>query len=179
LAIDNRYQCPELAVLLLTKYNVYSTGTVRSNRKGWNKELMNCEKKQHRGTYKIACDVTNRVQAMQWVDNMVTTYCNTTIGEVQRYIAGSIRSKIPCPNGMIKYQDTMYTVDKGDQKRAHFGGFSSKAHFNKWYKKQFLAIMDCMMLNGLAAWNLSANEKKSRQRNILKRHELFQPREES
>jgi Transposase IS4 len=33
-SIDNRYQCPELAVLLMTKANVYSTGTVRKNRKG-------------------------------------------------------------------------------------------------------------------------------------------------
>jgi hypothetical protein len=54
--------------------------------------------------------------------------------------------------GMIKYQQMMYAVDKGGQARAHFGGFSSKAHFKKWYKKQFLAILDCMLLNGLVAW---------------------------
>jgi hypothetical protein len=31
IACDNRYMCPELAVLLLAQYNIYSTGTVRQN----------------------------------------------------------------------------------------------------------------------------------------------------
>jgi hypothetical protein len=71
------------AVLLLAKCNVYSTGTVWSNRKGWNKQLMNCEKKNDRGRYKLSCDIINRVQAMQWVDssivvNMVTILLTVT-----------------------------------------------------------------------------------------------------
>jgi Transposase IS4 len=45
LALDNRYQCPELAALLLTKCNVYSTGTVRKNRKGWDKDNMDLTSK--------------------------------------------------------------------------------------------------------------------------------------
>jgi hypothetical protein len=32
----------------------------------------------------------------------------------------------------------MFGVDKGDQMRVHGGGFATKAHFKKWYKKQFL-----------------------------------------
>jgi hypothetical protein len=56
----------------------------------------------------------------------------------------------------------MYAVDKGDQKRAQFGGFSVKAHFKKWYKKQFLGILDCMLMNGHVGWNMSTEEKKSR-----------------
>jgi Transposase IS4 len=134
------------------------------------------EKKQSRGTSKLSADKQNRVLAMQWVDskvvNMVTTYCDTSLGSVKRFV-GPIRMTIPCPRGMIRYQDTMYAVDKGDQKRAHFGGFSVKAHFKKWYKKQFLGILDCMLMNGHVGWNMSAEEKKSRGRNELKRHEYM------
>lgn len=33
-ALDNRYQCPKLAALLLANCNMYSTGTCRQNHKG-------------------------------------------------------------------------------------------------------------------------------------------------
>ena len=35
IALDNHYQCPELAFLLREKYRVLSTNTVRSNQIGW------------------------------------------------------------------------------------------------------------------------------------------------
>ena len=41
LTMDNRYQCPELAVVLRERFNVLSTGTTRSNRTGWDSKLMN------------------------------------------------------------------------------------------------------------------------------------------
>ena len=49
----------------------------------------------------------------------------------------------------------MFGVDKGDQFRAHFGGFANRAHFKKWYVKVYLAILDCALLNAYSAWNLS------------------------
>jgi hypothetical protein len=50
----------------------------------------------------------------------------------------------------------------------------NKVHFKKWYKKVYLAVLDCMMLNSLIAWNLSVNELKRSGRRHLKRHEFFQ-----
>jgi Transposase IS4 len=120
LALDNRYQCPELVALLLTKCNVYSTGTVRKNRKGWDKELMNLTPKCHRGTHKLAADKINRVLAAQWVDskvvNVISSYCDTSIGTVFRRV-GQTRKEVPCPCALKKYQQTMFGVDKGDQMR--------------------------------------------------------------
>jgi Transposase IS4 len=40
IALDNRYQCPELAFVLRQKFKIYSTGTCRKNRKGWDSDLM-------------------------------------------------------------------------------------------------------------------------------------------
>jgi hypothetical protein len=63
----------------------------------------------------------------------------------------------------------MFGVDKGDQIRGHWGGFSTKVHFKKWYKCVWLGILDCGLLNALIAWNLSA-EKRYLKRNRLSRH---------
>jgi hypothetical protein len=66
----------------------------------------------------------------------------------------------------------MFGVDKGDQMRLHMGGFARKAHFKKWYKKSFFAILDCMLLNALIAWNLSAEDERL-DRNVFERHEFY------
>ena len=58
----------------------------------------------------------------------------------------------------MNYQKTMFGVDKGDQIRVHGGGFLNKSHFKKWYKKTYLAILDCMLMNAHIAWNLAAKE---------------------
>jgi hypothetical protein len=50
----------------------------------------------------------------------------------------------------------MFGVDKGDQQWALGVGFSCKAHFNKWYKKAFLAILNIMLKNAFFAWYISA-----------------------
>ncbi|CAB9531382.1 unknown protein [Seminavis robusta] len=177
IAMDNRYMCPELAVLLLTKCGCYSTGTCRRRRKGFPDHLLDLEKKDGRGEYKLVADKVNRLLMMQWVDNkvvtMVSSNSDTTIGTVKRQI-GPLARQLDCPTAMIRYQRTMFGVDKGDELRAHFGGFSTKAHFKKWYKRVFLAILDVMLMNAHIAWNLSAKEKASRNRNVLERHQFMQ-----
>ena len=48
--VDNRYQCPQLAAVLLKRYSIYSTGTCRNGRKGWNKPMFNLKKSQDKGS---------------------------------------------------------------------------------------------------------------------------------
>jgi hypothetical protein len=79
--------------------------------------------------------------------------------------------KVPRP--LKQYHRFMFGVDKGDQQRMHLGGFARKAHFKKWYKKSFFAILDCMLLNALVAWNLSANILHL-QRSKLERYEFYE-----
>lgn len=50
-----------------------------------------------------------------------------------------------------------------DQMRSHFGGFASQSHFKKWYKKSLMAVLDCMLLNALRIWNLSAEKVAGRE----------------
>jgi len=67
----------------------------------------------------------------------------------------------------------MFGVDKGDQMRLHGGGFARKAHFKKWYKRSFMAVMDFMLLNSLIKWNMSVNENPDLHRSKFARHDFY------
>lgn len=162
IAMDSRYQCPELAILLREKCNLYSSGTCRTNRKGWKDTGLSLVKKDtDRGTCQMKYDDQTRVLCVQWLDskvvNVVSTLNNCSVGSVSRQV-GSNRLTFQCPRVMMKYQQDMGSIDRSDQMRMHGGGFSNKAHFKKWYKKVYLAILDCMLVNSWIAWNLSVDE---------------------
>jgi len=125
---------------------------------------------------KLAVDKINGVLCTQWVDSRVvqcvTTKLNSNIGEVERR-EGQKKQAIPCPEALIDYQKNMYGVDKGDQIRAHFGGFCSKAHYKKWYKKGFFAILDMMLMNAYISWNMAATDYPTLELPNLSRHDFY------
>jgi len=102
--------------------------------------------------------------------NFVLSAKDLSIGTAKRQV-GSQQKRFLCPNVVLLHNATVFGVDKGDQIRMHGGGFARKAHFKKWFKKAFLAIIDCMLLNSLVAWNLGCEECRSNRR-PLKRHEF-------
>jgi Transposase IS4 len=177
ISLDNRYQCPELAYLLRQKFKIYSTGTCRVNRKGWPKNDMNLDKKDGRGSIKFSVDKDNKVLCCQWVDsrvvNVVSSILSSQVTEIKRQV-GSEKKSFTCPTVVTRYQRNMIGVDKSDQMRAAGGGFALKAHYKKWYKRAYFAILDMMTLNALIAWNLSAQTSSGRRkRTELKRHEFL------
>ena len=176
LSTDNRYGCCELGVIARDYFRIFLLSTSRQKRKGWDKDLMTLTKNDtERGDYLLAYDKDNDVIIGQWRDskvvNFVTTVKDFTIGTAKRQV-GSQQKRFPCPNVVLQCNQNMFGVDKGDQMRMHGGGFARKAHFKKWYKKAFFAVMDCMLLNSLIAWNLSCDECRSNRRH-LKRHEFY------
>jgi len=128
------------------------------------------------GTMKMAVDDANGIMCLQWVDSkvvqVVTTKVNTSVGEVLRQ-QGSQKQRMPCPEAIIHYQRHMYGVDKGDQIRAHGGGFSIKAHYKKWYKKGFFAILDMILMNALFSWNMAATNNPQLGLSIMSQHDLY------
>ncbi|KAL3791017.1 hypothetical protein HJC23_003006 [Cyclotella cryptica] len=52
----------------------------------------------------------------------------------------------------------MDAIDRSDQYRERGPGFACKAHYKKWYKKAYFAILDFMVLNSFFAWNMSVAE---------------------
>lgn len=196
ISLDNRYQCPELAILLRERCNAYSSGTCRTNRKGWPKDLlrMGLKKKKNsstssgcppsapvtpwsRGTSFLCYDSQNRVTVGQWLDSKVVNFCSSLndsgLDQVKRQV-GSDKMTFDCPRVLIRYQQTMGAIDKGDQMRSHGGGFAARGHFKKWYKRVYLAIMDCGLLNSYLAWNLAAKDPQTRRRfRRFERHVFF------
>lgn len=174
-ATDNQYACPELAVACRERFNCYLSGTCRTNRVGWMKEMMDLSKKSDRGACKLLYNKENKVIIGQWNDNKVVNFVSTLndcgLGTVKRQV-GSNKIELPCPNALIAYQQKMGGVDKGDQMRGHMAGFSNKVHFKKWYKRVYLAILDCGLLNAFVAWNMSA-EDRATGRNVLSRHAFY------
>ena len=111
---------------------------------------------------------------MQWRDtkvvNLVSTLNNSRLRTCERE-DGNSRLLLSVPNDYNEYSSKMYGVDKGDQFRAHFGGFANGAHFKKWYVKVYLAILDCAVLNAYSAWNMSCEQVLGR--NKLHRYQFM------
>ena len=173
---DNRYMCPELAVLLKNVHMWLSSGTVRSNRKGWEKDLLGVFKANERGTYKMAYDETNEVLIIEWKDSKVVNVCSTlgvhSDEPITRQV-GATKKIFPCPVAIVKYQKGMGGVDRGDQCRLMGAGFAKKAHYKKWYKKSFFAILDFMLLNGYIAWNMAAAAENGDNKYDLPKWEFY------
>ena len=175
LAMDNRYQCPEIAVILRDLCNIHSTGTTRRNRKGFDNTLMNLPKVGPRGDHIIIYDKINKLIVCQWRDSKVVSCVSTILDSTESVVdrrVGKELLKLPLPSVLKVYQKTMFGVDKGDQIRAHGGGFARKAHFQKWYKKTFFAVLDVMLLNSLIAWNMSVDEVPNRRK--FQRYDFFE-----
>ncbi|MHA7927748.1 MAG: hypothetical protein ACX936_21325, partial [Marinobacter sp.] len=74
----------------------------------------------------------------------------------------------------VEYQKNMGSVDRTDQMRAHGGGFSAHAHFKKWYKKVYLAVLDLMLINSWLAWERSVvMEAGTRQKLRMSRYDFY------
>ena len=135
---------------------------------------MKLSDKSGRGSCVLAFDKVNQVIIGQWNDNKVVNFVSTLndggLGTIRRRVH-SEKKEFPCPIPLIHYQKHMFAVDKGDQMRMHQAGFCNEAHFKKWYKRIFLGVLDCGLLNGLIAWNLSC-KTRSLKRNPLKRYQF-------
>ena len=75
--MDNRYTAPELFVLLREKYQILACGTIRSNRKGWDSNIMNLKKSSPCGTSLVKYNPTNKILFGQWNDNKVVSFIST------------------------------------------------------------------------------------------------------
>ena len=73
--------------------------------------------------------------------------------------SGSNILDLKVEKALREYQEYMDGVDRGDQYRETGSGFATKAHYKKWYKKAYFAILDFMILNAFFAWNMSAEEE--------------------
>jgi hypothetical protein len=76
ISMDNRYQCPELAILLREQYNCHSTGTCRVNRKGFPLKSKTSSVSE-RGSSILKYDKHSRLICGQWYDSKLVHFVST------------------------------------------------------------------------------------------------------
>ena len=161
--MDNRYGAPKLFVKLYT-YGILAVATIRKNRKGWDKQVMNLQKSSARGSTLVKYDHVNKLLAVQWNDSKVVSVLSS-LGvygsvSVRRRVGREIKT-FQTEKCVVEYQKNMGGVDRGDQIRERGGGFGKGISPKKWFKSIMLGMMDFGCLNSFIAWNMNAERSAS------------------
>jgi len=147
---DNFYTSPQLAQALWEK-EMHLVGTIRTNRKGWPKEVgYKPEYKASRGDCRFCFllfepnsisqfmniyrwKTTRSMIAMSWMDtnavNMLSTIHETEEFPLAQYVTRYGSLPIQCPNIVKDYHSYMHGVDLADQLR---GSYTTLLPGNKW-----------------------------------------------
>jgi len=104
------------------------------SQKGWDESIFNLNKSHPKGTLKMVMDEDSGMLCIRWVDSKVAqgtgAIINTQVGDVLLPQISDKEATL-CPEAIMHNQNYVCGVDKGDQTRAHGGGFPQKAHGKK------------------------------------------------
>lgn len=64
--MDNRYTCPELLVLMISKYDMHGVGIYKANRKGFASNKLPMDKQADRCTFTILVDKRLGMMTTRW-----------------------------------------------------------------------------------------------------------------
>ena len=124
--MDNRYACPDLAIILRDQCTIFSKGMVIINGMVFLRDVFTLAKSSAKGEYKVAYDRVNKLVYLKWRDSKVAyfvlTIKDTHISSCFRCQGANI-IQLECPNVLHRYHNNMYGVDKGDQIRMKGGVF--------------------------------------------------------
>lgn len=147
---DNYYTSPELYLELYNR-GVNACGTVRTNRRGYPKELVHKSKTgKERGFYDYRSK--GPLLAVVWFDRRYINFLSTLhVAEasagpttVLRHQQDGSRVAVECPPLLPDYQQYMRGVDRGDQL---IGLYNVGRRSKKWWKRLFSHIIECAILN--------------------------------
>ncbi|KAE9341411.1 hypothetical protein PR003_g10004 [Phytophthora rubi] len=152
---DRFYTSVQLALQLLAR-NVYTVGTIQTNKKGFPPALIASEAARPvdvaRGSSSIATSKCYpRLQVMQWWDRLpvylLSTGNSSVLETCGRHIPGGQRTIIPCPSAMRDYHRWMGGVDIHDQLRLQRYSLQLAVRCRKYYKTIFLGLVDIAIVN--------------------------------
>ncbi|XP_053391383.1 piggyBac transposable element-derived protein 4-like [Mercenaria mercenaria] len=156
LFFDNYFTSPKLLIDLVPM-QIYSTGTVRPNRKGLPLNFSDKDKKADRG--KSAFWQKGDIVAVKWKDNnfvhLISTSCDDTMRQASRRVGGQLVN-IPCPDMVKTYNKYMGGVDLNDQLRSyHPVGRKAK----KYWKYILWFYVDLCLINSWILYKLAVTDK--------------------
>lgn len=139
LIMDNYYNSVNLSNLLLN-HKTHTTGTLRSNRRGNPKYVV--QKKLKRGDH--IWKRQNKVYVSKWKDKR-DVLCITTNYQPKMIVSkNKYGQEKPKPIEIAKYNEFMSGVDRADQMISYYSCPRKSA---KWYKKVIFHLLD------VAVWN--------------------------
>lgn len=150
---DNFFTSPDLADKLY-KMGLYLTGTMRTNKKDWPKDVQ-VDAKAARGT--SAFRVNGKMIAASWMDNkavqMLSTCFGTACATIKRRVRGDNWNKhdFDCPIMICKYNKWMGGVDRNDQLRE---AYHTQLKTHKWYHPIFFFLLDTAIVNSFILYKL-------------------------
>lgn len=153
LFVDNFYTSPQLLNDLLVA-GTYCTGTARSNRKDFPKEIVPTKSNLPSGAFRFAIAKLlgnlGKIVAVWWRDQRyvlaLSTMHNTSATTVlKRPKGGHEKRPIPCPTIIDDYNQYMGGVDLTDQNLSYYSMTNRKTL--KWWKKVFWRFIDICIIN--------------------------------
>ncbi|XP_031333889.1 piggyBac transposable element-derived protein 3-like [Photinus pyralis] len=159
---DNYFSSLEL-VSHLSKRNIHSVATVRSNRLKNSKMMQEKEmKRKGRGSIQEQTATVDGIDihAIQWYDNkivsLISDYCGTepTVKVKRFFRSEQTRKDIQCPDIVKEYNRHMGGVDLLD---SLLGLYPIKLKSKKWYHRIFYHLIDVAVVN---SWLVDRRIKK-------------------
>ena len=187
LFIDNFYTSPRLLQDLLT-IGIYCTGTVRSNRKNFPRQVIPSSTSLAPGSFRFAttklsieAGKTEEMFAVWWRDRRdvlaMSTMHNTSVTTVMKRPKGCHEKRpLPCPTMIDDYNMYMGGVDLTDQHLSYYSMTTRKTL--KWWKKGFWRLVDICIVNSWIVFrrnNPSSHIKSQRVFRVKLIEELVQP----
>ncbi len=105
-------------------------------------------------------DRVNEILCGQWRVNIIVSLVSVSplLGEkMVTHCCGREFNNFICPSALSACNWFMNYFDLVDYNKKIRGGFTARPHFNKWYKRGFLVVVDFMMVNRQMTWNMSCD----------------------
>ena len=149
LYVDNFYTSVELLLDLL-KIGVYCTGTARTNRKYFPKELVPPKTTMEMGNYRFAVSEKFLLTAAWWKDRrdvfiMSSLHKQATETVLKRPKGSKDKKEVSCPSMVVDYNQHMGGVDLTDQHISYYSMSGRKTL--KWWKKVMWRLLDIAVVN--------------------------------
>ena len=155
LFFDNYFAGLSLFLYLKNEMNIYSLGTLRSNRiDGCPIETDKVLQKQGRGSFDFKSDKEKGIIIVKWIDNKAVLLGNTLYGvepieSVKRFNKQKKKKvDVNCPTIIKQYNKHMGGVDTAN---ALMGLYKSPHKAKRWYFPIFTYLLDVCVIN---AWLL-------------------------
>ncbi|KAJ8967170.1 hypothetical protein NQ314_003059 [Rhamnusium bicolor] len=149
--MDNFYVSVGLAKELLRK-KIYCTGTLRGNRKGNPKEIVNAKLQKGQSLAKYQ----NGVLVGKWKDKRDVLYLSTEFKNKLVENENKRGDKITRPLTILKYKEYMSGVDRKDQMMAYY---PCKRKTLRWYKKLGIHLFQLILVNSHYLYNKHSGQK--------------------